>query len=97
MATAVVSGRVDVAVKNAADAIISARGLTPADVIKAVWERIAATGEVPGSPEYVDEDQERSRKLLAELKELSEQLGDNESLVNMTDDEMKDLVASKYA
>lgn len=97
MATAVVSGRVDVVVKRAADAIISARGLTPADVIKAVWERIAATGEVPGSPEYVDEDRERSRRLLAELKELSESLEPSDWLVNLTDEEMKEMVASKYA
>lgn len=97
MATAVVSGRVDVVVKRAADAIISARGLTPADVIKAAWERIAATGEVPGSPEYVDEDRERSRRLLAELKELSESLEPSDWLVNLTDEEMKEMVASKYA
>lgn len=97
MATAVVSGRVDVAVKNAADAIISARGLTPADVIKAVWEHIATTGEVPGSPEYLDEERERSRTALEELRAFSEQLAPSEWLVNLTDDEMKNLVASKYA
>lgn len=49
MATAIVSGRVDLAVRDRANAYIHAAGLTAADVIKRVWENIAQTGEVPAS------------------------------------------------
>lgn len=47
METAVISGRVDQAVKERANRIISAAGLTVADVIKATWTSIAKTGELP--------------------------------------------------
>lgn len=45
MATAIVSGRVDEAVKERAGAYIHAAGLTVGDVINKLWEYIAATGD----------------------------------------------------
>lgn len=47
MQTAVVSGRVDQTIKERADRVIRASGLTVADVIKAMWFSIAQTGELP--------------------------------------------------
>lgn len=47
METAVISGRVDQAVKERANRIIQAAGLTVSDVIKATWTSIAKTGELP--------------------------------------------------
>lgn len=47
MQTAVVSGRVDQVIKERADRVIRASGLTVADVIKATWFSIAQTGELP--------------------------------------------------
>lgn len=47
MPTAIVSGRVDAAVRDRANAYIHAAGLTAGDVVKRVWENIARTGEVP--------------------------------------------------
>lgn len=47
METAVVSGRVEQTVKERADRVIRAAGLTVADVIKATWTSIAKTGELP--------------------------------------------------
>lgn len=47
MATAIVSGRIDASVKERAGAYIKAAGLTPADVIKRVWDSIASTGYIP--------------------------------------------------
>lgn len=47
MATAIVSGRVDEAVKERAGAYIKAAGLTVGDVINIVWTNIANTGNTP--------------------------------------------------
>lgn len=47
MATAIVSGRVDTAIKERAGAYIRAAGLTVGDVINIVWESIASTGSLP--------------------------------------------------
>lgn len=47
MATTVIPGRVDERVKARDDVFIRAAGLSAGDVIRAVWEHIAQTGEVP--------------------------------------------------
>ena len=55
MPTAIVSGRVDAAVRDRANAYIHAAGLTAGDVVKRVWESIARTGEVPAAQQAADE------------------------------------------
>ena len=47
MATATVSGSVDVNIKRLAAIYIKRKGLTPNEVIKLVWNHIASTGEIP--------------------------------------------------
>ena len=47
MATAVISGRVEEAVRQRADVVLRKAGLKPTDVIQAVWASIANTGEIP--------------------------------------------------
>ena len=47
MATAVVSGRVDEAIRQRADVAMRKAGLKPTDVIQGVWATMAKTGEVP--------------------------------------------------
>lgn len=47
MSTAVISGRIDEDIKRRADAYIRAAGLNAGNIIKAVWENIAETGELP--------------------------------------------------
>ncbi len=47
MATVIISGRVDEQVKERAGVYIHAAGLTVGDVIKTMWENIAATGQLP--------------------------------------------------
>ena len=58
MKTAVVSGRVSLAVRERAERVIRQNGLTAADVVKRVWEHIAQSGELPASamqaPDAVD-------------------------------------------
>ena len=92
MATAVVSGRVDEKVRQRADAYIRAAGSTPAEVIKVMWENIARTGEVPteGPTTVVQEPMER-------LSELRASFGKSDWLVNLTKEEMRDVIASRYA
>lgn len=47
MATSLISGRVSEECKERAAFYIRRAGLTASDVIRIVWENIAATGEVP--------------------------------------------------
>lgn len=47
MATVLVAGRVDGTSKAVADGVIRDSGLTSSDVIRIVWDNIAATGRVP--------------------------------------------------
>lgn len=98
MATAVVSGRVDEAVKARADAYIRAAGLGVADVVKAVWEHIAQTGEVPvpdaGAEGTADN---RKRDALQSLAQARGEYGRVPWLVSMTDGQFKDIVAGRYA
>ena len=95
MATAVVSGRVDEKVRQRADAYIRAAGSTPAEVIKVVWEHIARTGEVPEEESHVD--QVTAQDPLARLEELRTAFGKSDWLVNLTEEEMRDVIASRYA
>lgn len=93
MATAVVSGRVDEKVRQRADAYIRAAGSTPAEVIKVVWENIARTGEVP-----TEEQAEEPRGAWERFMEFRESLSDAEPwLVNLTKEQMRDMIASRYA
>lgn len=93
MATSVVSGRVDEAVRRRADAYIRGAGTTPAEVIKVVWENIARTGEVPtAGPAAQGADDP-----LAGLAKLRESFGRSEWLVNLSKDGLREAIASRYA
>lgn len=96
MATAVVSGRVDEQVKARADAFIRAAGLSTGDVIRAVWERIAQTGEVPDACDGIGQ-QHAKRDSLERLGELRASFGACEDLVELDDVQMRDMIASRYA
>lgn len=92
MSTSVVSGRVDEKVRQRADAYIRAAGSTPAEVIKVVWENIARTGEVP------EEEPEESCGAWERFMEFRESLPEAEPwLVNLTKEQMRDMIASRYA
>ena len=93
MATSVVSGRVDEKIRQRADAYIRAAGSTPAEVIKVVWENIARTGEVP---EVVPV--EEPRGAWERFMEFRESLPKAEPwLVSLTKEQMRDMIASRYA
>ena len=93
MATAVVSGRVDEKIRQRADAYIRAAGSTPAEVIKVVWESIARTGEVP-----VESPAEESNGAWERFMEFRESLPKAEPwLVNLTKEQMRDMIAGRHA
>lgn len=96
MATAVVSGRVDEQVKSRAEAFIRAAGLSTGDVIRIVWERIAQTGQIPDAGDAAER-LEASRDPLERLGELRASFGSCEDLVSLDDDQMRDMIASRYA
>ena len=47
MATAVVAGRVDEAVKNKVDALLRIAGTSASELIGRLWEHVAETEEIP--------------------------------------------------
>ena len=100
MPTVIVSGRVDAAVRDRANAYIHAAGLTTGDVVKRVWENIARTGEVPAQQEMAEpESNESFERFMAFCASLPKPKDD--WLSTMTDEQMKDLIAAhlleKYA
>lgn len=101
MSTAIVSGRVDVAVRDRANAYIHAAGLTPADVVKRVWGNIAKTGEIPATQEQPakEESDDPFEQFLAFCETLPEP--QNDWISSLSDEQMKDMlkehVLEKYA
>lgn len=93
MASAVVSGRVDERIVQEAEAYIRMAGLTPGAVIKTVWENIAKSGEVPQS---VEKSGMRGDAWSAFMK-AREALPEATWLGSQTDEEMKDMIAGRYA
>ena len=96
MATVVVSGRIDEQVKARAEAIIRAAGLSPGNVIRVVWKRVAQTGEIPDVGDGAER-LDASRNPLERLGELRASFGACEDLVSLDDDQMRDMIASRYA
>lgn len=94
MATAVVSGRIDEVVKRRADAVIQDAGLTTGEVIRMVWEGIAATKTLPVQVEVEDEHARKTR-VLRELRELVDS-APSPSLVDMTDEQIKEMMIERY-
>lgn len=95
MQTAVVSGRVDQAVKERADRVIRASGLTVADVIKATWSLIAQTGELPEAL-TASASRPASSTRFSRLVEFVETLPPApEALAGMSDAQMKDLLGER--
>lgn len=95
MATATVSASIDAQTKTIANAYIQKAGLTPNEVIRSLWEHIAATGEVPTS-EKTDEDRERRRhEAFRRMEELSKTIPADTPLATMSDDEIKEMIRNR--
>lgn len=93
METAVISGRVDAATKEKAARYIKRAGQTPADVIRIVWEGIAATGEVPEDSGKKSQNKNACEDFFA----FCDSLPESSVLANLTDEQMRDMLADRYA
>ena len=95
MATVVVSGRVDVHVKEVVDAYLQREGVSPSDVITSVWTRIAETGEVPVRRESTA--LERRRQAISTLERLWSEAPRDTPLTHLTDAEMREWQVHRFA
>lgn len=96
MATVVISGRVDEDVRSRAQRFLERAGVTAADVIKNVWESIAATGEVPQPVESSDE-RASQHKAFEEFMAFRASLPPCPELAEMDDAAMRACVCERYA
>lgn len=104
MATAIVSGRIDASVKEKAGAYIKAAGLTPADIIKRVWESIADTGYIPDDAQekkHTSEAVERLKRACDDLESHRLPGTSSDWLVSLTKEDIREIVTEglieKYA
>lgn len=93
MATAIVSGRVNEAVKERAGAYIHAAGLTVGDVINRVWEYIAATGNATGFIEKAVAEQPPSFERFLQLRDELAAINGGTGIPEMSSDELKEYLA----
>lgn len=100
MATAIVSGRVDAAVKERAGAYIRAAGSSVGDVINIVWNSIAATGRLPAQAAQGRTEEDPFDAFISFCDSL-QPLPDAPDLSRMDDDELREIVTDhlveKYA
>lgn len=92
MATMVVSARIDEALKNDVDFYLKRAGVGPSDVIRVVWENIATTHEVP-QPVIGQEPEDPLEGLI----NFCYSQPSCPELATMTDAQMRDLLADRYA
>lgn len=96
MATAIISGRVDEAVKTKAAAYLRAAKVAPGDVIKTVWENIAATGQIPVPEAAERETEDEEQTAFGRLMRFREELPACPELATMTDEQMRDMIVERY-
>lgn len=94
MGTAVVSGRVDEAVKRKADAVIRRYGCTTNDVIKNVWQSIAQTQELPDM-HMVEDERAAAARAMRELREFTDSLQPCPVLATLSDDDVKEMMKAR--
>ncbi len=93
MATAIVSGRVDAAIKERAGAYIRAAGSSVGDVINIVWNNIAATGRLPAQAAQGRTEEDPFDAFISFCDSL-QPLPDAPDLSRMDSDELRDLIGS---
>ena len=89
MATATVSASVDSEVKRLAGSYIRAAQTTPNEVIRRLWEHIAATGEVPTYDEAPEGPASDEPEAFQELMRLRAQVATGTPLSTMGPDDLR--------
>lgn len=92
MATTVVSGRVDERVKLEVDKILAHAGKTPGDVIRDVWISIYETGRLPTAADEDRRFQDQRYRFSKFMEFVKNQPPAPDWLINLTDDEMHDML-----
>ena len=96
MSTTVVSGRVATSVSEQAARVIKAAGLTPASLIKSVWEGIAQTGRLP-SLASKSEQAVQKRETFARFLEFSDSLPPcSEKTAQASNQEIRKMAAQRH-
>ena len=95
MATVVVSGRIDEAVKRRADMYIKAAGKTPAQVINDMYVQISITGELPRGDESLATREQRKERFDAFVEWRNSLAPDDDWLANLTDEQMRDYLGDR--
>lgn len=95
MATAVVAGRVDEAVKNKVDALLRIAGTSASELIGRLWEHVAETEEIPafasqGQTEVQTDNLDDFLSFVDSLPPAPAWLKD------MDRDAMRDMIANRY-
>ena len=99
MPTTVISARVDKATLRRAMRVIDASSYSLADIIKDTITNIAVTGEIPLEKRLEEEARKRreeGRKKMAAFMAFADSAEWPAWLSTLTDEEMKDMIASKY-
>ena len=94
MGTTVVSGRVDESVKAQADRYLRRAGMTAGDAIKALWTYIANAGQIP---QELVEHPANERDQWEKFMEFRGTLPRSTWLATLDDEQMKEMIASRYA
>lgn len=99
MPTTVISARVDTATLRQAMRVIDASSYSLADIIKDTITNIAVTGEIPLEKrleEAARKRREEGKKKIAEFLAFVDSVEWAPWLATLTDEQMKDMIASKY-
>ena len=98
MPAAVVSGRVDDAIRQKADVVMRKAGFTPTEIIQNVWATMARTGSVPEAARPAQEGEDAHVEAFARLEGFLGSLPPvNPAYADLSDDEILALRVQDYA
>lgn len=89
MATGTVGATVDATTKAIAAAYIRKAGTTPNQIIRSLWEHIAATGEIPSYDDQAVSERERRREAFDRMQRIVDSMPKGTPLATMTDDDLR--------
>lgn len=90
MATATVSASVNAQTKHIVSTYLDQAGTTANEVIKSLWEHIAATGEIPSFVPCAQDPSEEEPEAFRRLMELRARVPHGTSLATMSPADLKD-------
>ncbi len=92
MSTVLVSGRVDEDVKQRTDLVLRKAGKTNSDVIRSLWNSIAATGEIPV---FETGASQKKPSVVDRMKALREKTPESDFIRDLTPERLKEVLSSR--